>query len=46
MVTYVAVLRGLAEHCEYGDSFKIMLRDRLMCGINHEGRLLSEKNLT
>ena len=49
IATYVAALRGLAEHCEYGDSLKVMLRDRLVCGINHEGiqrRLLSEKNLT
>ena len=45
IATYMAALRGLAEH--YG--LKIMLRDRLVCGINHEGiqrRLLSEKNLT
>ena len=49
IATYVAALRGLAEHCEYRDSLKIMLRDRLVCGINHEGiqrQLLSEKNLT
>ena len=46
---YVAALRALSEHCEYGDSLKLMLRDRLVCGINHEGiqrRLLSEKYLT
>ena len=45
----MATLRGLAEHREYRDSLKIMLRDRLVCGINHEGiqcRLLLEKNLT
>ena len=49
IATYVATLRGLAEHYEYGDSLKIMLRDRLVCGINHEGiqrQLLSEKKLT
>ena len=49
IATYVAALRALSEHCEYGDSLKLMLRDRLICGINHEGiqrRLLSEKNLT
>ena len=48
-MTYVAMLCALPEHCEYGDSLKIMLQDRLLCGINHEGIqrwLLSEKNLT
>ena len=44
----MAALRGLAEHCEYRarGSLKIMLRDRLVCGINHKGiqcQLLSEK---
>ena len=49
IATYVAALRALAEYCEYGDSLNIMLRDRLVCGVNHEGiqrRLLSEKDLT
>ena len=49
IATYVAALHALSEHCEYGDSLKLMLRDRLVCSINHEGiqrRLLSEKNLT
>ena len=47
--TFVATLHVIAEHCEYGDSLKIMLRNKLVCGINHKGiqrRLLSEKNLT
>ena len=42
-------VRTLAEYCEYGDSLNIMLHDRLVCGVNHEGiqrRLLSEKDLT
>ena len=46
---YVAALRALAEYCEYGDSLNIMLRDKLMCGVNHKGiqrRLLPEKDLT
>ena len=49
IATYVAALRALAEYCEYGDSLNIMLRHRLVCGVNHEGiqrRLLSEKDLT
>ena len=47
--TYLAALRSLAEYCEYGDSLKEMLRDRLVCGVCHEGiqkRLLAEKDLT
>ena len=49
ITTYVAALRALAGYCEYGDSLNIMLRDKLACGINHEGiqcRLLSERDLT
>ena len=46
---YVAVLRSLAEHCHYGEGLNDMLRDRIVCGINHDKsqqRLLAEKNLT
>ena len=42
---FVAELKKLTEYCEYGDSLNDMLRDRLVCGINHEKnqqRLLSE----
>ena len=49
VATYVAALRELAEHCSYGTTLKEMLRDRLVCGVNHEGiqrKLLGEKNLT
>ncbi|CAL1608164.1 unnamed protein product [Knipowitschia caucasica] len=46
---YVAVLRELAQHCNYGDKLKEMLRDRLVCG-NAEDRiqrrLLAEPELT
>ncbi len=45
---YVAALRELAEHCKYGASLSEMLRDRLVCGVNHEGiqkKLLAEKDL-
>lgn len=45
--TYVAALRNLAEHCKFSDLAE-MLRDRLVCGINHSGiqkRLLSVSNL-
>ena len=34
---YVAALRELAEHCKYGTTLPEMLRDRLVCGVNHEG---------
>jgi len=37
ITTYVAVLRALAEYCEFGDTLPIMLRDCLVCGVNHEG---------
>ena len=33
---FVAELRKLTEYFEYGDSLNNMLRDRLVCGINHE----------
>jgi len=49
IATYVAALHALAEYCKFGDTLPIMLRDRLVCGVNHEGiqrRLLAEKNLT
>uniref|UniRef100_A0AAV2IUS0 ribonuclease H n=1 Tax=Knipowitschia caucasica TaxID=637954 RepID=A0AAV2IUS0_KNICA len=46
---YVAVLRELAQHCNYGDKLKEMLRDRLVCGIAEDRiqrRLLAEPDLT
>lgn len=46
---YVAALRQLSEFCEYGGTLDEMLRDRLVCGVNHEKlqqRLLSESDLT
>lgn len=45
---FVAALREIAEHCEYKDNLQEMIRDRLVCGINHDGiqkRLLTEKDL-
>ena len=49
IVTYIAALRQLAKHCAYKDTLPEMLRDRLVCGVNHAGiqkRLLAEKDLT
>ena len=49
IATYMAALRQLTEHCGYGESLAEMLRDRLVCGVNHDAtqrRLLAEKDLT
>ena len=46
---YVAELRRLATHCDFGEYLEQALRDRLVCGIHHENTqkcLLSEANLT
>ena len=47
--SYVAELRSLAEYCNFGDTLELMLRDRLVCGINNETTqrlLLAESALT
>ena len=36
IAAYIAALRELAEHCNYGATLSEMLRDRLVCGVNHE----------
>ena len=48
IASYVAALRELALHCEYGDKLTEMLRDRLVCDVNHKGikRLLRRTLLT
>ena len=49
MSTYVAELRALAEFCNFGETLELMLRDRLVCGINDETTqrlLLAESRLT
>ena len=46
---FVSELRSLAEHCNFENTLEVMLRDRLVCGINDpntQRRLLSEVNLT
>ena len=46
---YVAALRKLAEHCNFGETLDEMLRDRLVCGIANpavQKRLLTEPELT
>ena len=47
--SFVAELRAIAEHCNFGDSLDQMLRDRLICGTSSEHmqrRLLSEADFT
>lgn len=49
VAAYVAELRQLAEHCEYGTTLNDMLRDRLVCGVEDsriQRRLLAEPGLT
>ena len=49
VATFVAALRKIAEHCEYGDVLNDMLRDRIVCGILNkrvQRRLLQEVDLT
>ena len=49
VVTYVAELKRLGEHCEFGENFNEMVRDRLVCGVNDlriQNRLLQESTLT
>ena len=41
-------LRSIAEYCNFGAMLDVILRDRLVCGINNsqiQKRLLSEKTL-
>ena len=43
------VLRRMLPYCDYTDTLPLMLRDRLVCGVNQSGiqkRLLAEKDLT
>ena len=45
---YVATLREIIQYCEYKETLQDMLRERLVCRVNHEGitnRLLSEKEI-
>ncbi|XP_069114492.1 uncharacterized protein [Argopecten irradians] len=43
---YLASLRKLSEHCDFGESLQDSLRDRLVCGLRSENiqrKLLSEE---
>ena len=49
IASYVAALHALAEYCEYRESLNMMLHNKLVYGVNHEGiqcYLLTEKDLT
>ena len=49
VAAYVAALRELAERCKYERTLPDMLRDHLVCGVNHQiiqKKLLGEKDLT
>ena len=47
--TFVAELRKLSEHCNFGDTLNDMLQDRLLCGIidqRVQSRLLALPDIT
>ena len=49
MAAFVAELRQLSEHCEFGTTLEDMIRDRLVCGVANSSiqrRLLAEQSLT
>ena len=46
---YIAELRHLSQHCEFGSTLNEMLRDRLVCGVEEpkiQRRLLAEPDLS
>ena len=48
VAAFVAELRALAEFCNFGTTLDVMLRDRIVCGINDDAiqrRLLAEPGL-
>ncbi len=49
VVTFLAALRTISEHCAFGEAINDMLRDRLVCGIGDryiQRKLLAESGLT
>ena len=49
VVQYMAELRKLSEHCEFGGNLDESMRDRLVCGLNNERmqqKLLTMRDLT
>uniref|UniRef100_A0A1X7T5X9 Retrotransposon gag domain-containing protein n=1 Tax=Amphimedon queenslandica TaxID=400682 RepID=A0A1X7T5X9_AMPQE len=48
IATYIAALRVIGEHCEFGPTLNDMIRDRLVCGVNDRAiqrRLLQQSKL-
>ena len=49
VANYIAELQALSHYCNFGDTLELMLRDRIVYGINDtqtQKHLLAEKNLT
>ena len=49
VTAFVSELRSIAKSCNFGDTLKTMLRDRIVCRINDsiiQHRLLAEKGLS
>ncbi|GFR88685.1 hypothetical protein ElyMa_006105800 [Elysia marginata] len=47
MGDYIACIQRLSEHCNIGQSLKISIRDRFVCGLKNESnRLPQEQDLT
>ena len=49
VATFVSELRAISETCNFGNTLEVMLRDRLVCGINDlqvQRKLLAHKALT
>ena len=49
IANYMAELRRLSKHCDFGDYLDTALRDQLVCGIYHETvqrKILAESELT
>uniref|UniRef100_A0A1X7TRZ9 Retrotransposon gag domain-containing protein n=1 Tax=Amphimedon queenslandica TaxID=400682 RepID=A0A1X7TRZ9_AMPQE len=48
IATYIAALRAIGEHCQFGPTLNDMIMDRLVCGVNDRAiqrRLLQESKL-
>ncbi|GFO14921.1 transposon tf2-9 polyprotein [Plakobranchus ocellatus] len=46
---FCTAIKKLSEHCNFGETLKMALRDRFVCGlrdVNSQKRLLQEQNLT
>lgn len=49
VMNYVAELRKLSVHCNFGDTLQVTIRDRFVCGLRQEAiqrKLLAETTLT